>query len=247
MQTDFIGDTTPIVLVKLERYEKIYMDNDIMLYKDPSVNVERRRLKVDQLAFPHKLYFAVFEGPGYVAISHDRPGECRPVTLQPNRGVYVRWGNLLFATDSVTYAPYFQTIKGDNNLIFEVGFENFMGPGEIYVQSFGNVFQFNLQPNERISVSANSLLMFDDTVKLDFAAYLVPYKNTRVGVKQDTHQPKYTYIGYSDLYGGGRQQASHQPQAQIEFTFFVLPGDISSLLLLLNVYGPGRVLVHSGR
>ncbi|MGC8656474.1 MAG: AIM24 family protein [Thermoplasmata archaeon] len=230
MKTDFVGDITPIVLVKLEQYEKIYLDNDIMLYKDPSVNVERKvttnignRLRMDRFGFPHELYFAVFEGPGYVAISHDRPGECRPVTLQPNQGVYVRWGNLLFATDSVTYAPYIQTLKRYYNRIFVVGFENFMGPGEIYVQSFGNVFQFNLQPNEMITVSVNSLLMFDDTVKFDFATYLVP-PPTQIGLQQEAYQ--------------NPGQATYVP---------LIPGKMDSIHVLLNVYGPGRVLVHSGR
>ncbi len=225
MKTDFIGDTAPVVLVKLEGDEKIYLDNDLMLYKDPAVKVNRKittsltnRIITHAEGIQSERYFAVFEGEGHVAISHDKPGECRAITLDQNSVVYVRWQSLLFAQDSVGYQPNMRNYsKFMTNFILPL--EEFRGPGTIYVQAFGNAFQFNLNPGEVLDVPVNNLLLFDATVGISDILFLFPYQ----------------------IFAQGNAAARQNEVCVLK------PNSPESMSVCARVYGPGRVLVHSGR
>ncbi len=219
MQADQVGEIAPSVLVTLPPGGKVLASHELMLYKEPSVKMQRRTLRslgvgVGKLismgarSGQEEAYFlAEFEGPGHVSFSRDRGGEIRIQTLAPGETVRLKEGHLLCFDPTVHYDlevlgrfydPYARTGNNQGGWIYLVA-DRLTGPGTVVYQSNGNVLSFPLKPGEALRTSMSSLLLTEPTVTLQ-----------------------------GQLLGQGTT-----PIGQL-----ALP--------VLNVYGPGKVLIHSG-
>ncbi len=184
MKTDTFGGNTPVVLVGLKDKEKILAAHDIMLYKEPHVQVHRRTVKSLGVSLTHLMsirahgagsneeeyYFAEFEGPGNVTFSRDKSGEVRVLELSPGQTIRLKSGHLICFDETVKYYPMVLTSytvwRGGKQEIEYVIADELSGPGTIVFQSFGNILSFQLGPQERMRTSVDGLLMSANTVGL---------------------------------------------------------------------------------
>ena len=219
MQAEQVGEIAPSVLVTLPPGGKVLASHELMLYKEPSVKMQRRTMRslgvslsklmsTGAMGGQEESYFlAEFEGPGHVSFSRDRGGEIRIHPLGPGETLRIRQGHVLCFDPTVHYDlevlgrfydPYARTGNNQGGWIYLVA-DRLTGPGTVVYQSNGNVLSFPLKPGEALRTSMSSLLLTEPTVTLQ-----------------------------GQLLGQGTT-----PIGQL-----ALP--------VLNVYGPGKVLIHSG-
>lgn len=218
LKADTFGGNTPVVLVNLKDKEKILAAHDIMLYKEPKIQVHRRTVKSLGVSLTHLMsirahgagsneeeyYFAEFEGPGNVTFSRDKSGEVRVLDLAEGQTIRLRSGHLICFDETVKYYPMVLTSytvwRGGEREIEYVLADELSGPGTIVFQSFGNILTFQLSPQEQMRTSIAGLLMTANTVGLQV-----------------------NWLG-----GGGGSFSGN----------WAIP--------IVDLWGPGQVMVHSG-
>ena len=219
MQAEQVGEIAPSVLVTLPPGGKVLASHELMLYKEPSVKMQRRTMRslgvslsklmsTGAMGGQEESYFlAEFEGPGHVSFSRDRGGEIRIHNLGPGETLRIRQGHVLCFDPTVRYDievlgrfydPYARSQNAQGGWVYLLA-DRLTGPGTVVYQSNGNALSFALGPGESLKTSLASLLVTEPSVTLQ-----------------------------GQIWGQGTS-----PLANLG-------------LAVLNVYGPGRVVIHSG-
>jgi uncharacterized protein (AIM24 family) len=148
-------------------------EHHVLLWKQPQVNVELRKLpgaikrKIAGLDF----FVTRTSGAGRIAFSRDSAGQCIPLHVAQGQGVDVREHQFLAATDNIDYT--FERVKGVQNMLlggsgfFIDKFRATNGDALVWLHGHGNVFVVALDGGEQIDVEAGSWLYKDPTVKLE--------------------------------------------------------------------------------
>ncbi len=250
MRADTVGGITPAVLVNLAPGEKILAAHEIMLYKEPQIQLHRRTMKSLGVNTSHLMamrgrgdseegyFFAEFEGPGHVSFSRDKGGEVRIQHLQPGETIRLRSGHLMCFDESVRYYPmvqgqwYTTNANGDQETHYLFA-DELTGPGTIVYQSHGNLLSFSLRPGERMRTSVLGLLATSNTVQLAI--------NWLIGGSTVSASNR----GFGSLMGGGGgllgaalQAAAGGGGAGVSSGGVQIP--------VIDLVGPGTVVVHSG-
>ena len=203
--------------MNLKPGEKILSAHDIMLYKEPNVQVHRRTIRSLGVSMGHLMgikghggseedyYFAEYEGPGNVTFSRDKSGEVRVLQLSAGQTVRLRSGHLICFDESVRYYPmiltrYYVQRGGKQEIEYLVA-DELTGPGTIIFQSYGNVLTFQLGQGERLRTSVDGLLLSSSSVGVNVV-----------------------WMGNSPSFGFSGNWA----------------------IPVMDVNGPGQVMVHSG-
>jgi uncharacterized protein (AIM24 family) len=250
VKADTVGGITPAVLVQLRPGEKILAAHEIMLHMDNGVKLARKTMKQLGVSRTHLMgmhsrgdaeeeyFFAEFEGPGSVTFSRDKSGEVRIMELQPNQKVRLRAGHLICFDESVKYYPMVLTqwvVREGNESHTEYLFvDELTGPGTIALQSYGNILSFTLNPGEIVRTSTEGLLLTSPSnpVQVNWLAG---------GGSAPAANPAQAALG--NLLGGG---GFNLRIAGVNVGGGGGGGGGSVARPVLDIYGPGLIMVHSG-
>lgn len=153
--------------------QSVMFEHHVMLWKQPQVDVELRKLpgaikrKIAGLDF----FVTRTQGAGRIAFSRDTPGQCVPLHLGAGQALDVREHQFLAATDNVEYS--FERVKGIQNMLlggtgfFIDKFRASDGDALVWLHGHGNVFLVALDEGEQLDVEAGSWLYKDPTVRLE--------------------------------------------------------------------------------
>ncbi|MCI4335803.1 MAG: AIM24 family protein [Thermoplasmata archaeon] len=247
MKADTVGGITPAVLVQLRPGEKILAAHEIMLHMDNGVKIARKTMKQLGVSRAHLMgmhsrgdaeenyFFAEFEGPGSVTFSRDKAGEVRVMELAPGQTVRLRAGHLICFDPTVRYYPMVLArwvVRSGNDQTTEYLFvDELTGPGTIVLQSYGNILSFTLQPGESLRTSTEGLLLASPTnpVQVNWLA-----GGLGTAVRQPPALSAMNLLSQGlnvnlNLGGGSAGGSSGGGPRPV-----------------LDVFGPGLVMVHSG-
>src|ERR1700682_2672840 len=121
------GQLVPELQIELSS-APVMFEHHVLLWKEPGVNIELRKLpggiqrKIAGLDF----FVTRALGPGRIAFSRDWPGQCIPLHLQRGQALNVREHHFLAATDNLEYS--FERVKGVRNML--------MGGSGFFIDNF---------------------------------------------------------------------------------------------------------------
>jgi uncharacterized protein (AIM24 family) len=166
------GQLVPELQIELAS-APVMFEHHVLLWKEPAVNIELRKLpggikrKIAGLDF----FVTRALGPGRIAFSRDSAGQCIPIHLAQGESLNVREHQFIAATDAVDYS--FERVQGVRNMLlggsglFIDNFRAAHGDAIVWVHGHGNVFVVTLDQGEQIDIEAGGWLYKDTTVKLE--------------------------------------------------------------------------------
>jgi uncharacterized protein (AIM24 family) len=165
------GELVPVLHVELDAVP-VYFEHHILLWKDPSVQIELKPLKgaFKRVLSGMPVFLTQAKGPGRIAFSRDGVGHVFGMHLKAGEAIDVREHQFLAATDPVEYS--FARIKGAANMLFGgTGFfiDTFScgrQGGILWLHGYGNVFEVVLKPGEQIDVEPGGWIYKDRTVQM---------------------------------------------------------------------------------
>src|ERR1700719_4036524 len=128
----------------------VMFEHHVLLWKEPGVNIELRKLpggikrKIAGLDF----FVTRALGPGRIAFSRDSAGQCIPLHLAQGESLNVREHQFIAATDAIDYS--FERVQGVRNMLlggsglFIDNFKASKGEALVWVHGHGNVFVVQL-------------------------------------------------------------------------------------------------------
>ena len=173
------GLYVPVADMKLAPEDSVYFTHNVLLWKDPQVNISAMSLKGawKRLMGGLPLIMTQAQGPGHIAFSHDSSGELIALPLQPGQSIDVREHLFLAATGSIHYDWFqtniwFRTQRGnDTETHYPLGqimdrFGSAHEPGLLLLHAAGNVFVRELVPGQTILVKPTALVFKDPSVQM---------------------------------------------------------------------------------
>ncbi|MBO0839673.1 MAG: AIM24 family protein [Sciscionella sp.] len=166
------GELVPVAEIAVGPSDGLYFEHHVMLWKDESVPIGALKtaggMRRTLGGMPHVITTA--QGPGRIAFSRDAPGELVVLPMHPGMELDVREHAFLLASSGISYS--FVRIKGLANLLhggngmFMDRFVTAGAPGMLILHGYGNVFERQLKPGEKILVEPGSFLYKDSTVNM---------------------------------------------------------------------------------
>lgn len=166
------GQIVPVAEINLAAGDHVFFEHHVLLWKDEQTPLSAMNtgggLKRMLGGMPHVI--SVASGPGRVAFSRDASGEVVVLPLHPGMELDVREHAFLVASHSVSYS--FERIKGMKNVLHGEGMylDRFITQGEpgiLLLHGYGNVFERNLEPGEKILVEPGGFLYKDSSVAMN--------------------------------------------------------------------------------
>jgi len=166
------GQLVPELQIELSS-APVMFEHHVLLWKEPAVNIELRKLpggikrKIAGLDF----FVTRALGPGRIAFSRDSAGQCIPIHLAQGESLNVREHQFIAATDAVDYS--FERVQGVRNMLlggsglFIDNFRATHGDAIVWVHGHGNVFVVTLDQGEQIDIEAGGWLYKDTTVRME--------------------------------------------------------------------------------
>ena len=166
------GQLVPELQVELSG-APVMFEHHVMLWKEPGVQIELRKLPggVKRKIAGIDFFVTRAIGPGRIAFSRDSAGQVIPIHIPHGHELNVREHQFIAATDAVEYT--FERVQGIRNmLVGGSGFfiDKFKATGDdaiVWVHGHGNVFEVTLDQGEQIDVEAGGWLYKDTSVKLE--------------------------------------------------------------------------------
>src|SRR5581483_9148113 len=166
------GQLVPELQIELSG-EPVMFEHHVLLWKEPQVEIELRKLPggVKRKLAGLDFFVTRAKGPGRIAFSRDSPGQCIPMHLAHGESLNVREHQFIAATDDVDYS--FERVQGVRNMLFGgsgLFIDNFTAKGGdaiVWVHGHGNVFEVHLDPGEQLDVEAGGWLYKDTSVKME--------------------------------------------------------------------------------
>jgi uncharacterized protein (AIM24 family) len=166
------GQLVPELQIELSS-APVMFEHHVLLWKEPGVNIELRKLpggikrKIAGLDF----FVTRALGPGRIAFSRDSAGQCIPLHLAQGESLNVREHQFIAATDAIEYS--FERVQGIRNMLlggsgfFIDNFRATHGDAIVWVHGHGNVFIVTLDQGEQIDVEAGGWLYKDTSVRME--------------------------------------------------------------------------------
>jgi uncharacterized protein (AIM24 family) len=166
------GQLVPELQLELSG-QPVMFEHHVLLWKEPGVQIELRKLSGGVKRKIAGLDFFVTKavGPGRIAFSRDWTGQIIPLHLAQGEGLNVREHAYVAATDNVDYS--YERVQGLRNMLmggsglFIDNFHAGHGDAIVWVHGQGNVFTVTLDAGEQIDVEAGGWLYKDTSVKLE--------------------------------------------------------------------------------
>lgn len=173
------GELVPVADFDLHEQEIIWFNHHVLLWKDPTVRLERKSLDggIKRMFAGLPLILCNAQGPGHVALSVDHSGEIVAVPLHAGEGVITLEHHFVAASSTITYdyqsSPvWFRTRSGDETEThYPMGryideFRAIDGHGLLLLHAKGNVFRRDLHDGEEVLVKGAGLLYVDSGMPL---------------------------------------------------------------------------------
>jgi uncharacterized protein (AIM24 family) len=173
------GLYVPVADMKLAPEDSVYFTHNVLLWKDPQVNMSSMSMKGawKRLMGGLPLIMTQAQGPGHIAFSHDSSGELIALPLQAGQSIDVREHLFLAATGNIQYDWFqtniwFQTRRGnDSETHYPLGqvmdrFGSAQSPGLLLLHAAGNVFVRELAPGQTILIKPTALVFKDPSVQM---------------------------------------------------------------------------------
>ena len=173
------GKFCPVAEMKLDAADSVYFGHHVLLHSDPQVKLDMMKMQGgwNRMLAGMPLYMMTAQGPGYLALSADAPGETIAIPLPANHAVDVVEHRFLVATGNVGYhwensGVWFATQNGDEQEYhYPLGptmdrFTAQGGNGLLLLHAPGNTFIRDLRQGERILVQPGGLIWKDRSVRM---------------------------------------------------------------------------------
>jgi uncharacterized protein (AIM24 family) len=173
------GKFCPVAEMKLDQADSVYFSHHVLLHADPQVRLDMMKMQGgwNRRLAGMPLYMMTGQGPGYLAISADHPGETIAIPLPANHAVDVVEHRFLVATGNVGYhwentGVWYATRDGDEQEYhYPLGatmdrFTAQGGNGLLLLHAPGNTFIRDLRQGERILVQPGGLVWKDRSVRM---------------------------------------------------------------------------------
>ncbi|HTQ10656.1 MAG TPA: AIM24 family protein [Fimbriimonadaceae bacterium] len=169
------GEIVPVLVTEVGP-NPVYFEHNVLLWKDPTLNVVVKPLSggFKRLIAGMPLIMVETSGAGRIGFSRDGAGHVFGLHFSRGQGVDVREHQWLAATATLDYS--FQRVKGVANIMLSgTGFfiDTFRcsGPeGILWLHGYGNVFEINLQPGEQIDIEPGAWIYKDQSVRMETVA-----------------------------------------------------------------------------
>jgi len=166
------GQLVPELQVELTS-AAVMFEHHVLLWKEPAVQIELRKLAggVKRMIAGLDFFVTKAVGPGRIAFSRDFAGQCVPLHLAQGEALNVREHQFVAATDNVEYS--YERVQGVRNMLlggsgfFIDTFRANHGDAIVWVHGQGNVFVVNLDDGEQLDVEAGGWLFKDPGVRLE--------------------------------------------------------------------------------
>jgi len=166
------GELVPVLVCELGG-NPIYFEHQILLWKDPMLNIGVKPLAgaFKRMIAGMPVVMVETQGAGRIGFSRDGAGHVFGMHLQRGQGIDVREHQWLAATATLDYG--FTRIKGVANMLFGgTGFfiDTFTcsGPeGILWMHGYGNVFEVTLGQGEQIDIEPGGWIYKDRTVQME--------------------------------------------------------------------------------
>lgn len=166
------GELVPVLTVDLANAQRVYFEHHIMLWKQPSVQIEIMAMRgaVKRMMAGIQVFVTAAAGPGQIAFSRDGVGHIVGLHLDRGEALEVREHQFLAATQGVEYT--FQRVRGVANMLFGGSgffidrFHAANAPGILWLHGYGNVFEKTLAPGETIDIEPGGWLYKDPSVTM---------------------------------------------------------------------------------
>lgn len=177
MQYKIIGNTVPVVEVKLNKGEKIYTQSGGMAYQTEGITMNTNArggiIKgIGRMFAGESMFMANYtaeKDDAVVAFATTVPGSVVPVNMNEiNGGLIIQKGSFLCAEDSVDTKVMF-TKKFGAGLVGGEGFilQQATGTGMLFLEVDGDVIEKQLAPGEVLKVDTGNVVSFESTVKYE--------------------------------------------------------------------------------
>jgi uncharacterized protein (AIM24 family) len=169
------GEIVPVLVVEVGA-NPVYFEHNVLLWKDPALNVGIKPLSggFKRLIAGMPLVMVETVGAGRIGFSRDGAGHVFGLHFERGQGIDVREHQWLAATATLDYT--FQRVKGIANIMLSgTGFfiDTFRcnGPeGILWLHGYGNVFELTLQPGEQIDIEPGAWIYKDQSVRMETIA-----------------------------------------------------------------------------
>jgi len=173
--------------LNLAEGDGVYFAHHTMLWRDPTVTMERLPIKgaVGRMFAGLPLIMTQATGPGHIAFSADVPGEVVAIPLRRGQSVHVREHVFLAATKSVAYDSQFCSVcfytqhGNDKETHYPVGnyLDDFSAAddhGLLLLHGGGNVFTRELAAGEWLLIKPTAFLFKDPSVRMGMSLDSIP-------------------------------------------------------------------------
>jgi uncharacterized protein (AIM24 family) len=176
------GSQVPVAEMKLDQEDWVYFSHHVLLHADESLKLEAMQMAGgwNRVLAGMPLVMMKAQGPGFLAISADHPGDTLAIPLQQNQGVDVVEHRFLVATGNVGFQwhpsnVWFTTWDDDDNggeeWHYPLGqtMDRFVAtgaPGLLLLHAPGNTFVRDLGQGQRILIQPGSLIWKDPSVQM---------------------------------------------------------------------------------
>jgi len=177
------GTLVPVAEMKLDAEDWIYFSHHVLLHADEQVKLEALKMAGgwNRMLAGMPLIMMKAQGPGFIAISADAPGDVLAIPLQHNQGVDVVEHRFLAGTGNVGYQWHNSNVwfttwtdtsdGGEEEWHYPLGqyIDRFVAqgaPGLLWLHAPGNTFVRDLGHGERILVQPGGLIWKDPSVRM---------------------------------------------------------------------------------
>jgi len=166
------GEVVPVLTVEL-RGVPVYFEHHVLLWKDTQTEISIRPVAgaFKRMLAGMPVFMTQASGHGRVAFSRDGVGQVFPIHLKQGQRVDVREHQFLAASNNVEFT--FARVRGAANILlggtgfFIDSFAATQGDGILWLHGYGNVFEVNLGPGEKIDIEPGGWIYKDPTVHMD--------------------------------------------------------------------------------
>jgi uncharacterized protein (AIM24 family) len=166
------GELVPVLHVELSTVP-VYFEHNILLWKDPSVDIGVKPLKgmLKRMLAGMPVFMTETKGRGRIAFSRDGAGHVFALHMKSGQSLDVREHQFLAATEGIDYS--FSRVKGVANVMFGgTGFfiDTFScrnDAGILWLHGYGNVFEVTLGHGEQIDIEPGGWVYKEPTVGME--------------------------------------------------------------------------------
>lgn len=176
MDYKIIGQTVPVVEMKLNRGEKVYTQSGGMAYQsegiEMSTNTRGGLMKgIGRMFAGESLFMANYEAQtdgAIIAFASTVPGAIVPIDMVNGKELIIQKGSFLCAEDSIQTSVAF-TKKFGAGLFGGEGFilQKATGNGKLFLEVDGDVIEKELAPGEVLKVDTGNVVAFDSNVRYE--------------------------------------------------------------------------------